>query len=113
MILLALSQSAPYLATPHLSLHRIGFKHIPYFALPIVSYLLGHTFAMQLAYSSLGYIGGEVPQRGVLLREHIEPRSLEGHVISSDNVAMSSQMQTIVELSVEVSDGRVRLGECL
>ena len=37
MILLSLSPSAPYLATPHLSLDRIGFKHIPsYFAFPIV-----------------------------------------------------------------------------
>ena len=33
---LSLSLSAPYLATPHLSLHSIGSKHIPsYFALGI------------------------------------------------------------------------------
>ena len=39
MILLSLSTSAPYLATPHLSLHRIGCKHIPsYFEFPIVQY---------------------------------------------------------------------------
>ena len=37
MILFSLSPSAPYLATPLLSLHRIGCKHIPpYFAFPIV-----------------------------------------------------------------------------
>ena len=37
MIFLSLSQSAPYLATSHLSLHKIGSKHIPfYFAFPIV-----------------------------------------------------------------------------
>ena len=31
------SPSAPHMATPHLSLHRIGCKHIPsYFAFPIV-----------------------------------------------------------------------------
>ena len=34
---LSLSPSAPYLATPHYSLHRIGSNHIPsYFAFPIV-----------------------------------------------------------------------------
>ena len=39
MILLSLSPSAPYLATPHLSLYRIGSKHIPsYFALGIIVY---------------------------------------------------------------------------
>ena len=34
----SLSPSAPYLATPHLSLLRIGCKHIPsYFAFPITA----------------------------------------------------------------------------
>ena len=38
VILLSLSPSAPYLATMHLSLHRIGCKHIPsYFAFPIIA----------------------------------------------------------------------------
>ena len=38
MIFLSLSPSAPYLATPQLSLHRIGCKDIPsYFAFPIVN----------------------------------------------------------------------------
>ena len=37
MILLSLSSSAPYLETPHLSLHSIGCEHIPsYFAFSIV-----------------------------------------------------------------------------
>ena len=37
LIPLSLSPSAPYLATPHLSLHRIGSKHISsYFAFRIV-----------------------------------------------------------------------------
>ena len=41
MIVLSISLSAPYLATPHLSLHRIGSKHIPsYFVLGIVFVLL-------------------------------------------------------------------------
>ena len=36
MIFFSLSLSAPYLATPHWSLQRIGCKHIPsYFAFPI------------------------------------------------------------------------------
>ena len=36
----SLSPSAPHLTTPHLTLHRIGCKHIPsYFAFPIVNYL--------------------------------------------------------------------------
>ena len=36
MILLSLSPSVPYLATPHLSLQKIGYTHIAYFAFPIV-----------------------------------------------------------------------------
>ena len=37
VILPSLIPSAPYLATPHLSLHKIGSKHIPsYFAFRIV-----------------------------------------------------------------------------
>ena len=36
-VILSLSQSAPYLVTLHLYLHRIGCKHIPsYFTFPIV-----------------------------------------------------------------------------
>ena len=37
VILLSISTSVPYLATPHLSLHIIGCNHIPsYFAFPII-----------------------------------------------------------------------------
>ena len=41
VIFLSLSPPVPYLATLHLSLHRIGCKHIPsYFAFPIGSLII-------------------------------------------------------------------------
>ena len=43
VILLSLSPSAAYLATPHICLQRIGCKHMPsYFACPIVGYRRAH-----------------------------------------------------------------------
>ena len=41
VILFSISPSAPYVATPHLCLHRIGCKRIPsYFAFPIMSCMI-------------------------------------------------------------------------
>ena len=57
MILFSPSPPAPYLATPHLSLHRIGCKHIPsYFAFPI-------------AYRCLAAAIGSIDNKLSLIRE--------------------------------------------
>ena len=58
MILLSDSPSAPYLATPHLSLHRIGSKHIPsYFALGIVQRIMA---CIELCVTGGGHRNGTI-----------------------------------------------------
>ena len=58
---LSLFPSAPYRATPHLSVHRIGCKHIPsYFAFPTAGADRGFPFTEDETRRHFSYLFGTV-----------------------------------------------------
>lgn len=79
----------------------------------LATYLFRDAFAVQLPDTVVGYVGGEVAQRRVLLGEHVEAGRLERHVERGHDVAVRAQVIAEMELAVEVFDGRVVLGQRL
>jgi len=73
--------------------------------------LFRDAFAVQLADPAVGYIGREVAQRRVFLREHVKTGRLERHVERGHDVPMGAQVIAEMEFPVEVLDGRVVFGQ--
>lgn len=56
-----------------------------------------------------GYLRGLPTQRCIFLCENIESRRLEGHIVCGHNVPMHSQVESIVKLTIEVTQRHVGL----